>query len=284
MGASITDIKFINSCIQWLSEFPNSPISATSTVSDLGKPTNVFKLLKVLLNEEDFAVELIDEDFDEEIEVTTTAKHLEIPLALERQISNIEKILRNHLGNLESKSALGKFKKSEVILGQINFFKIVIYRDLKSVASLCELLVKIGTFSSKLSTFGLTSIQFLSDSDKMSFQEYFGTNLNDLISLEDDLDKELEESELEQKIKELEKEKDLELINESNKFNLEKINFLKIIDTLKEENKALKKSHDSTTESDVENSSISYIDEEYINSIAWENSLFEKVVYKLLMQ
>lgn len=275
-------MEFINSIIHWISEFPNSPLQASSSFQDLCNIATIFKLLKVLLNEEDVILSSDEESLlSEDTVVTFHESDIIVPYNIQRKIEITERALKNHIHNNYAK--LKKIEGIRLIFVNVNLTKIVIFHDILSIARMCELLLKIGIYSSKLSTFGLTSIEFLSDADKEAIYSYAGADFKDIKIENTTIIEKMEEMDRYQMevLQKLEDEKNLDMIRESKRFLEEKAKLEDDIKALQEENEALEKKC-----SEVFNCSdqVSFIEEDMVDSINWENQQLQELIYKLMVQ
>lgn len=273
---------FINSIIHWISEFPNSPLKASSSFHDLCNIATIFKLLKVLLNEEDVLVSGDEESLlSEDTVVTFHNSDIIVPYNILRKIEITERALKNHIHNNYAK--LKKIEGIRLIFVNVNLTKIVIFNDISAIARMCELLLKIGIYSSKLSTFGLTSIEFLSDADKEAIYRYAGADFKDIKIENTPIIEKMEEMDRYQMevLQKLEDEKNLEMMRDSKRFFEEKTKLEDDIKALQQENEALeKKCSDFFNCSDQ----VSFIEEDLVDSINWENQQLQELIYKLMVQ
>lgn len=239
MTSIITQINFINAVLRWISEFANSPLDSNSIPSNLTQPGILYKLFKILFHPEDFVVNHDEIDlnalFQQDNDIQFHESYYHVPIEIERQIKALEILLDNHI-NLQRKRLISpkKLKDVETILRKFNLVKLVIFKDINSITYFCELIFIIGTFSSKLSTFGLTSLQFLTDVDKLSITEYLGISIADLES----------------------------------KPNIQEND--------------LNGSWDRDVISSLSSEDSSYVDADYLESIIWENKIFEKLAYSII--
>lgn len=272
---TLTDIKFINSIIHWISDFPNSPIAITSIPIDLANPNTIYKILRIFLYENDFNPQDETKDlFDSEINQELSDNIIRVHLNVNWKIQEIERVLQRHLDNNSGK--LRKIEGLRLVLKEINFYKLVIFQDIYSISKLCELLLKVGVYSSRLSTFGLTSIEFLSDQDKEAIKEYCGNDFKEIEStnLDTQID-DLQADDISVIQKEVE-QKNFLIVNELRN-NIEgKNGYLRNINDLKFANEISEKKYNH-----YENDT-SRMNEDYIDSILWENDQFQKIIFSLL--
>lgn len=320
--------NFFTAIINWLSEFPNSPINIEIDESDFVNPINIFKLLKLLIDKNDFSIDQdfvdtnfvsiinnekklnIEKLFDTSFYDQYKTKILEnddliIPKKLIMQIECLEKFVGNHFKNF-SNNINFHFKSFDF---NLNWIKTIIFNNKNELTKLCLLLLKIGTHSSKLSTFGLTSIEFLNDDDKNIINEYLKNTSDkskkkiDLLSYssilkesakQNDINSENQNFFLEKKTKSktdqssyVTKSKKFDSIN-SNSLNFE-TNSLKSFRNQNLTNSYKDKSSESINISNLslkdekENSSfIGY--QNYIDSLNWELSIYEELVWNLIKE
>lgn len=272
---TLTDIKFINSIIHWISDFPNSPIAITSIPIDLANPNTIYKILRIFLYENDFNPQDETKDlFDSEINQELSDNIIRVHLNVNWKIQEIERVLQRHLDNNSGK--LRKIEGLRLVFKEINFYKLVIFQDIYSISKLCELLLKVGVYSSRLSTFGLTSIEFLSDQDKEAIKEYCGNDFKEIEStnLDTQID-DLQADDISVIQKEVE-QKNFLIVNELRN-NIEgKNGYLRNINDLKFANEISEKKYNH-----YENDT-SRMNEDYIDSILWENDQFQKIIFSLL--
>ncbi|KAL6449620.1 hypothetical protein SBY92_004537 [Candida maltosa Xu316] len=145
--------QFFSAIMHWLSEFPKSPITPEITVQQFLKPTNIFNLFKLLLFRDDLEDETCFND-NSDIDVDESSFHIHKNTM--KQIEALDHILDHHL---RSRSDLNSFP-------YLNMYKLIIVQDLSELRTFCQILYKIGTFTSRLSTNGLSYFEFLTDSDK----------------------------------------------------------------------------------------------------------------------
>lgn len=274
---ALTSIKFITSIIHWISDFPNSPISASSIPVDLASPNVIYKTLKLLLNENDFQPQLELYEIPEvDIKQDGSGSFISISVDVNGKIQEIESVLERHFNNNHGK--LKKIRGLRQIYKAINFYKLVVFQDINSISKFCELILRIGTYSSKLSTFGLTSIEFLSDQDKESIDEYFyGKDFKE-IEIINNLDIELEDITNGQCILTQKEEEENKYTQDCNS-KVDEMSNTTTIDNFRE---TIRTSGDKFDDFIENRSDISRRDIELVDSIIWENEQFQKLIYSLL--
>ncbi|CAK9435959.1 uncharacterized protein LODBEIA_P05610 [Lodderomyces beijingensis] len=176
--------------IHWLSEFPNSPIQAATEWSLLTDPITIFAIFsffsmieapdrchKYHNHERDGGDDNDDDDDDDGIEslqlpytvqVLFSTKYsfmsdissINVELHLMQQIERLDFILHNHL----------RRKLDMNLTPHLNFYKLVLLRDAAELKHLCQLLLIIGTHTSKEAAYGQSYIEFLSEEDRAAIQ------------------------------------------------------------------------------------------------------------------
>ncbi|RLV96651.1 hypothetical protein JA1_000236 [Spathaspora sp. JA1] len=161
-------MKLVQALIHWISEFPASVIQADCTIVEFLSIPMIYKLFRYLFNQ-DFNISICDDEIEEifKMPIITTvysiSDHSNL-LGLHNvigQIHILEMILVNHFKN----SLLKDFKP------ELNLYKLILFHDGEEVEKYCELLVEICTKTSKLSTVGLTTLEFLTDEDKIMLED-----------------------------------------------------------------------------------------------------------------
>lgn len=272
---TLTNIRFITSIIHWISDFPNSPISANSVPVEIASLNVICKTLGILLNENDFSSQLEQNEIPEvDIEQNASGSFIKVSVEVCEKIQEIESVLQKHFDNNHRK--LKNIEGLRQIYKAINFYKLVIFQDICAISRFCELILRIGTYSSKLSTFGLTSIEFLSDQDKESIDEYFYgkdfremeviNNFDPIMNFKEELPLPLKKD----------KENKYLSMNTSSESGLS--NTLRTIDNLGETIKVRESSDDAI----VNDNSVVQTDLDFIDSIIWENQQYQKLIYSLL--
>ncbi|KSA01931.1 uncharacterized protein AC631_02303 [Debaryomyces fabryi] len=274
---TLTNIKFITSIIHWISDFPNSPISADSVPVDIASPNVICKTLGILLNENDFSPQLeLNEIPEVDIKQDASGSFIKISVEVSGKIQEIESALEKHFDNNHRK--LKKIEVLRQIYKAINFYKLVIFQDICAISRFCELILRIGTYSSKLSTFGLTSIEFLSDQDKESIDEYFyGNDFREMETINTfDLESGNVTVELHLLMKEEGENKYVPLYNSSVS---ELSDTLRTIDNLRKTIRTPEGNYDDVTK---KKNFVVQREVEFIDSIIWENQQYQKLIYSLL--
>ena len=274
---ALTNIKFITSIIHWISDFPNSPISASCIPVDVASPTVIYKTLKLLLNENDFQPQLELHEIPEvDINQDGSGSIISVPVNVNEMIQEIERVLERHFYNNNGK--LKKIRGIRHIYKAINFYKLVVFQDINSISKFCELILRIGTYSSKLSTFGLTSIEFLCDQDKESIDEYFyGKDFKE-IEIINNTDMELEDITNGRCISMQNEEEENKYTQYCNS-RVDEMSNTRTIDNYRETIRTTGDKYDDLIEN---KSDISRRDIEVVDSIIWENEQFQKLIYSLL--
>lgn len=235
--------KLIHAIIRWLSEFPKSVISTDCTPEQFLQPIKLYQLLRFLLYEEDFNninhnEMQLDKLFNEGGETSQFQRVLSNQF--DAQIEILRKVLDTHFSTRIDICSDYNRQLAEIV----DFKKLILFHDKFEVKRFCQQLVKIGTYTSKLSTFGLTSLEFLIDEDQ------------NLIN----------------KIRDQQRTNDSEEcpflpIDKALPFTAN--SKLLVIDSSK---------FDSSRSVEEEGY---YIQEDEIEAIHWENAVFEKVIYDI---
>lgn len=227
--------EFAIAIMHWLSEFPKSPIRPETTIEQLVQPSTLYKIFKVLFLRDDLEALQNDKWFLENQLVTgTTVFHVhEYTL---KQIDILDELLDSHL-------------RSKVDLNTVphlNLYKLIIFQDHYELKKICQILFRIGTFTSRLSTNGLAYFEFLTDVDKISINHFKETT----ISLSYDKRKKNKYPGL--------REKTMAQVETNSDYD----------------------SSDNRTGAGGSGSCY-YIEEEEWDALNWENSIFENLIYKL---
>lgn len=273
---TLTNIKFITSIIHWISDFPNSPISANSVPVEIASLNVICKTLGILLNENDFSSQLeLNEIPEVDIEQNVSGSFIKVSVEVSGKIQEIESALQRHFDNNHRK--LKNIESLRQIYKAINFYKLVIFQDICAISRFCELILRIGTYSSKLSTFGLTSIEFLSDQDKESIDEYFyGKDFRDMevINNFDSISMNFKEK-LPLPMKKDKENKYLSM-NTSSESGFSST--LRSIDNFGETIR-VRESYDDAF---INDNRVVQTELDFIDSIIWENQQYQKLIYSLL--
>ena len=150
--------------IHWLSEFQDSPLKAEDDPSSLTDAVVLFKLFRILLNKEDFKHDTFDSPlFTTSYKATTSNTSIEVPLPLWSQIDVLSSLLVAHL------------KKHASLVNhppRLDFYKLIIMKDTELLKVLCQILIILGTFSSRLASRGQAFIEFLSEEDRILLKRF----------------------------------------------------------------------------------------------------------------
>lgn len=274
------EVPFITSILHWLSEFPNTPITSLSNPVDLANPNILYQTLTVLLYQEDIMLDSrMASMFKLPCQVDTSDTEVLLPIELKDKIEYLDKIFGRHFDN-----NIGKLKHVEglrLLYDKLNLYKLIIYQDQHSLCQLSELLLKIGIYSSKLSTFGLTSIHFLSDADKEAIEDQCGKDFRTIETPSWVSNREFQElqKEHEKIVKKLGDEKNKEVEFMKAKSEREKEFLLQEIQELQNRLERIWVSCEPP-ETDITN--LPCIDEDYVKSIEWENETYQELVYNLI--
>lgn len=156
--------------------------------------------------------------------------------------------------HLNSKPSTPMITELNELLNSIDFEKFFVDRDLQTCCQICELVYFIGTETSKYSKLGINALQFLSVEDKLCIESYIEKYKRDRIgkSILRDFD-------------------NLWLsVGDSHKSSFESLRRRLV----------LQFDADKYDQSPLTSCS-SYVDEDYIDSLIWENKLLEDVIYKI---
>lgn len=193
------------------------------------------------------------------IEPTDSYFRLADPAIFSQILSAIigEDISTNFISNtiathLQSKATTKRVTTMQHLLSNLNFDDLFLEKNLNCITTACELLYHIGTHTSKFASLGITSLGFLRDYDKDAIDSYLERLDPNLIL-----------------IQELESLRIL-LEDEAPLFQcIELVKHLKV---------SMQQATPKTQDSNVS----SYIEETYIESLLWENSLLEDLVYQII--
>lgn len=161
--------KLLVALIHWLSEFPDSAITSNCSPHQFLQPKTLYKVFRSLLFKEDFNIHS-STDLEKLFETDTSTSQGNKFLNQEKlslQVEVLEQILDNHFAK-RLKSENPEHRK---LAQRVDFHKLIIFQDNREVIRFSEQLVKIGTYTSKASTFGLTSLEFLTDEDRILLKE-----------------------------------------------------------------------------------------------------------------
>lgn len=162
-----TSQLFIQAVTNWLSKFPDSPISPDSSYVSLRVPQTLYRLFKTILYEEDFIVEgvveieSLEETFMKECDPIHNYNSDTIPHEFLRQISYLDLILHNHTRYYSIKTRNMKLYNPDEVP---NMFKLILVKDLSESTKLCQVLVKICSQIHVAS--GKLAMEQLSDIDR----------------------------------------------------------------------------------------------------------------------
>ena len=274
------EVRFITSILHWLSEFPNTPISSLSSPTDLADPNTIYQTLTVLLYQEDLSLDSrMASIFRLPCQVDTSDRGVILPIEMKDKIEYLGQIFGRHFEN-----NIGKLKHVEglrLLYDKLNLYKLIIYQDQHSLCQLSELILKIGIYSSKLSTFGLTSIHFLSDADKEAIEDQCGKDFRTIKTSSWVSKRELQEiqKEHEKTIKKLGDERNEEVEFMKTKSEKEKEILTNEIQELQNR---LDRIWISCDQPETNFMNFPCIDEDYVKSIEWENETYQELVYNLI--
>ncbi|CCG20882.1 hypothetical protein CORT_0A04940 [Candida orthopsilosis Co 90-125] len=162
MNESLTD-RLAIAVIHWISEFSDSPLKADAPPASLTDAVVLFKLFKVLLNKEDFKSETLEFAlFSTTYEVARSETSITVPLPLWSQIDVLSWSLAVHL----------KKHASSVHPPQLDLYKLIILKESEQLRTLCQILIVLGTFSSRLASRGQAFIEFLPEEDRILLKRY----------------------------------------------------------------------------------------------------------------
>ncbi|EGW30573.1 uncharacterized protein SPAPADRAFT_52646 [Spathaspora passalidarum NRRL Y-27907] len=162
-------MKLVTAIIHWLSEFPKSVVSADCNLSQFVTPFMIYNLFKFLFNEVDFNV-----PFEMSLDELFQLPYCELPYSFANQFNQVgshniisqirilEMILANHFQNTLNNPDQ---------IPDINLHRLILHQNATEITKYCKALVLIGTYTSKLSTVGLTTIEFLADEDKNMLED-----------------------------------------------------------------------------------------------------------------
>lgn len=152
----------------WLFEFPNCGLSKTLSFRELILPHNIYQIFMLLLNQKDFACVSAQMGVDISklfaVKVTpekNTCGGIVLPVRFLRQVECIDRLAQSHLKAAESKSGV-----AYSAFASVNWFQMCLSTNQDDLCRLLRLILVIGTQTSKMSTFGLSSLSFLGDNDR----------------------------------------------------------------------------------------------------------------------
>lgn len=147
--------------MHWLSEFSNSPITPESSLHEFIQPAKLFQLFQLLFPKEELSGYLTNL-FIENKEIHTEIESVHISQTTLKQIEILTEILDRHL----------RFRVTLNTFPYLNFYKLIIFNDYAELKKLCQIVFKIGTFTSILSAKGLAYFEFLTDNDKQVINQF----------------------------------------------------------------------------------------------------------------
>ncbi|RCK63879.1 hypothetical protein Cantr_10504 [Candida viswanathii] len=158
---------FATAIIHWLSEFPKSPIAPDTTIDVFLQPPTLYKIFKVLFLRDDFEALQNDKWFLENEAVMGTSV-IHIHEYTMKQIDILDELLDLHL----------RAKVDLNTMPHLNLYKLVVFQDHGELKKMCQILFRIGTSTSRLSTNGLAYVEFLTDVDKTAINQFKETGIS----------------------------------------------------------------------------------------------------------
>lgn len=157
-----SEIKvYVVAVMHWLSEFPNSPITPECSLEEFIQPTKLFEIFQLLFSKEESSGYLTNW-FIANKDIQSDIESIYISQITLKQIEILTDILDRHL---RSRITLNTFP-------HLNLYKLIIFNDYSELKKLCQILFKIGTFTSILSANGLAYFEFLTDNDKQVINQF----------------------------------------------------------------------------------------------------------------
>lgn len=167
--------------VHWLSEFPQSLLDSDCNLAEFVSIQCIYRLFRLLLNREDFQMvsEMVSVDigklFLEPCVVRQQANNeLVFTTSFLRQVECIDQLARHHL-----KVALHQRVVSLDRYAHINWYQVFLVAKEEELYCVLRLLLTIGMQTSKLSTFGLTAINFLDDRDQDCLSAFLRRSYSD---------------------------------------------------------------------------------------------------------
>ncbi|KAI5963736.1 uncharacterized protein KGF55_002616 [Candida pseudojiufengensis] len=152
--------SYANAMIHWLSEFSDSPIQADAEIDVFTNPEILYYLIKSLLKKEDFLD--YDDIFSTNLVVEKNETTISVNRNIEYQINQLDVILNLHFKRFPYLSQIPK----------LNLYKLVLFDDINELASMCQILYIIGTYTSHLASRGQSFIEFLSEEDQVVMKAF----------------------------------------------------------------------------------------------------------------
>lgn len=234
-------VRFMVGVVDWLVSVPGLRVPLREGPSSLCNMGHIFAVLQFLLFEEDFRDApqgLFDERADP---VRSSESHLTVPRALSGQVSVIEGVLSAHIEHSFEKLAAKKPRPTShhkigkilSLCARLNLTRLAIFSNLDDLAVLCELLLRLGTHSGCRT--GDCLIAYKKSAHYNTFNAYLvsryviegGLASQDLLSRNESL-----ETEYQAKKARLERQASLNLIRETNNFNMERMRLVAETDLL----------------------------------------------------
>ncbi|KAI5968640.1 hypothetical protein CANMA_002075 [Candida margitis] len=149
--------------IHWLSEFSDSPLTADAHPTSLADAVVLFKLFKILLNKDDINLDTMDPGlFSVTCEAESNGTLITIPTRMWSQIDVLSSSLTTHL----------KKHAGSIHTPPLDFYKLIILKESEQLKAMCQNLIMLGTFTSKLASRGQAFIEFLSEEDRLLLKRY----------------------------------------------------------------------------------------------------------------
>lgn len=157
-----SEIKvYVVAVMHWLSEFPNSPITPECSLEEFIQPTKLFEIFQLLFSKEESSGYLTNW-FIANKDIQSDIESIYISQITLKQIEILTDILDRHL---RSRITLNTFL-------YLNLYKLIMFNDYAELKKLCQILFRIGTFTSILSANGLAYFEFLTDNDKQVINQF----------------------------------------------------------------------------------------------------------------
>ncbi|ODV79193.1 uncharacterized protein CANTADRAFT_11492 [Suhomyces tanzawaensis NRRL Y-17324] len=268
---------FIEAVIHWLAEFPGSPIKVLSTIAEFIAPQNLYKLFEFLMNPEDLGNGEFSTYFDRPFTVGYGKEEdmeLHVPCGLIIQAKALELGLEFHTSSYFSK--VGYLDNFWPEVSNLNWLRLVLLNDTQQIYNLCQVLVKVGTISSKKSTVGLVLFGFLSATDQEQIERYL--NANSVDRVHDPRPQEVADQSKSQvkctSVQEPEPQKDLEAEQSQRIGNVAD----------HQEPEPQEDFHADEGQSQVKTNSFSkhHTYEEHLTAMLWEKEIMEGLVFNLI--
>lgn len=255
----------LSAVLNWLGQIPGSSFGGDSNLSDIKNPVKLWRFLAIFVQPED-TIKPADYSIDYG-DIKGNKTKLE-------QFEVVDYIIRNFFRKLNDQVSL--------IEEPINWSKII-DTDLQEIERLCGLLLKIGTNSLKRSSLAYAAIEFLEPNDKSLIRSFLNLPVyNSFIS-----------DDHRSKVRSIVEDFESCSLKTRNSILLSHVNDFKkkSMPHCSSPNSKTSAKLENTQDFNIEQSKIvssieeigegSYIEEDYLKALMFENKVLQKIIYKL---